>query len=265
MSAVVAPATFSRQYLSVEWTGEREFNYGNIKGIYNTLKDVKEGKVIFVKRSTRSTGKPKALNTVEMLKVASAKLGLGPHTAMQIAEKLYTQGFISYPRTETTQYPKNFNFIENLQIQSSNSTWGQDVSELIRTGISTPKSGHDAGDHPPITPMKCANYNELTGDAWRLYEYIARHFIASLAPDMIHEVITIEVDINSQRFQATCSSVVSPGYTKFLPKGSSLIEQSIPSSLKENDKILISEVKIKDHMTQAPSYLTESGKYLFNC
>lgn len=77
MSAVVAPANFSRQYLTVEWMGEREFNYGTIKGIYNTLKDVKEGKVVSIKKSKKSTAKPKALNTVEMLKVASAKLGLG--------------------------------------------------------------------------------------------------------------------------------------------------------------------------------------------
>lgn len=178
---------------------------------------------------------------------------------MQVAEKLYTQGYISYPRTETTQYPKNFDFMESLQIQTASSTWGADVSELIRNGINPPKSGHDAGDHPPITPMKCANFNELSGDAWRIYDYITRHFLATLSSDMVHEVNTLIIDINSQRFQTTCSNVIDPGYTKFLSKGSSLMEQSIPSTLKENDKVLISEIKIKDHMTQPPGYLTESG------
>lgn len=35
-------------------------------------------------------------------------VGIGPQYAMQLAERLYTQGYISYPRTETTSYPENF-------------------------------------------------------------------------------------------------------------------------------------------------------------
>ncbi|XP_046917236.1 DNA topoisomerase 3-beta isoform X2 [Dermatophagoides farinae] len=258
MSAVVAPVNFSREYLTMEWMGEPEFNNGKIKQIHNSLKDVRRGKIVSIKKTTKTTGKPKALNTVELLKVASAKLGIGPHTAMQIAERLYTQGYISYPRTETTLYPKNFDFTHVLESQRFNNVWGPDVRDLLSQGFSPPRSGHDAGDHPPITPMKAATPAELGGDGWRVYEYITRHFMATLSTDMIHDVVTVIAEIGSQSFRTSCSELKHPGFTKFLPKGSALNEKSIPSLLKENDEILISEIKINNHVTQAPSYLSEA-------
>ena len=39
----------------------------------------------------------------------------------------------------------------------------------------------DAGDHPPITPMKTATESELGHDAWKVYDYITRHFIATVS------------------------------------------------------------------------------------
>jgi len=40
--------------------------------------------------------------------------GIGPQHAMQIAERLYTQGYISYPRTETNSYPENFDLVYGI-------------------------------------------------------------------------------------------------------------------------------------------------------
>jgi DNA topoisomerase IA len=38
-----------------------------------------------------------------------------PHQTMHIAEMLYQSGFLSYPRTESTAYPKSFDFVSVLK------------------------------------------------------------------------------------------------------------------------------------------------------
>ncbi|KAJ6225386.1 hypothetical protein RDWZM_003931 [Blomia tropicalis] len=259
LSAKIASFNQPKQLINVDCTYEREFNCNNIKLIYNYLKNIGEGKVVSVVKSKRTTFKPKALNTVEMLKIASSKLGISPHQTMQIAEKLYNDGFISYPRTETTQYPKNFDLIRILQMLCRSNKWGMLAQDIIDNGIIPPRPGHDAGDHPPITPMKVSNNNQpLMGDSWRLYEYIVQHFLATLALDMVHESTSIEIDINSKIFKTNFSYVSIYGFANYLPKTLSSLVQQNPPLLNVNDKVMVSKIMIKKHTTKSPGFLTES-------
>lgn len=64
---------------------------------------------------------------------------MGPAHAMQIAERLYTSGYLSYPRTESTAYPPGFDFNEVLVAQRRHPTWGEYTSAIMANGFTAPK------------------------------------------------------------------------------------------------------------------------------
>ena len=91
-----------------------------------------------VESSEKKKPRPEGLNTVEMLKHASIYLGLGPHDTMRIAERLYLNGYITYPRTETTSYADNFEFKQVVdKIQGAGNAEAERLRETMRKAIAT--------------------------------------------------------------------------------------------------------------------------------
>lgn len=112
---------------------------------------------------------------------------MSAHDTMKIAEHLYLRGYITYPRTESTTYSANFNFKEILQAHQTHSDWGEYARGLLNGNMVKPKKGVDAGDHPPITPVKSASRSSLGDWEWKLYNFISRNFLASISHDAVYD------------------------------------------------------------------------------
>jgi DNA topoisomerase-3 len=243
--------------IPLEWARERVFDH-QVAHLFAGL--VKQDNFAIVTDCTKSrtkTARPVPLNTVALLKVASNNLGIGPHQTMVIAERLYIRGFISYPRTESTQYPEHFNLREALGMQRSHPIWGDYVSGLLAEGKVKAKKGHDAGDHPPITPMACATEEDLGGNDWRLYDYITRHFIASLSTDAKYDKIKIKFSLGGEFFSYSGKRIISEGFTSLMPWMKSKDEVKI-DMLEKGDQLPVAAVEVKEEQTSPPPYLSES-------
>eukprot|EP00931_Biecheleriopsis_adriatica_P029828 TRINITY_DN17646_c0_g1_i1.p1 TRINITY_DN17646_c0_g1~~TRINITY_DN17646_c0_g1_i1.p1 ORF type:complete len:1244 (+),score=266.91 TRINITY_DN17646_c0_g1_i1:58-3789(+) len=197
----------------------------------------------------KTVKKPVGLNTVQLLKVA---------------EGLYTSGYISYPRTETTKYSATFDLYAALQEQAGHPSWGKTVNYLLRQGsIRSPVSGTDKGDHPPITPMKAAPRDEFSkGKEWRLYDYVARHFIASLMDDAEYDELHYVFDVGGEQFALKCHHVVERGFFYAMPwkaKDNKIeeLDWEMPE-MAEGHQVPVSEVWVSKDMTKPPDYLKES-------
>jgi DNA topoisomerase III len=126
---------------NVKWSRVHLFDKEIVYMFYNDIRQASKAQVVDVVLQQKTKQRPNALNTVELLRAASAGLGLSPIHAMQVAERLYTQGYISYPRTETTQYPANFNFREVVQQQVGSGIWGEPARRLLNGEMQQPRKG----------------------------------------------------------------------------------------------------------------------------
>jgi DNA topoisomerase-3 len=64
-----------------------------------------------------------------------------------------------------------------------------------------PRNGKsDDKAHPPIHPVKIGNKNDLGMDEWRIYEFICRHFLASISKDAIGSETKVDLEMGGERF-----------------------------------------------------------------
>jgi DNA topoisomerase-3 len=143
-----------------------------------------------------------------------------------------------------------------LRDQIHNNPWGEYCKELLAGSRARPKAGVDMGDHPPITPMRAAHPHDLGGDSWRIYEYVCRHFIASVSPDCKFIKSKVTIDLHGESFSVSGKILEDPGWTAIMP-GSGIKEEKVPD-VQQGDELHMSEVKLQAGSTKPPGYLTEA-------
>jgi len=118
--------------------------------------------------------------------VAAARLGFSAANAMRIAEDLYMNGYISYPRTDNTVYPGSLNLNGILEALKGG-VFDKDVAWVQQNRRPTPTRGKkESTDHPPIHPTAAASREALGEERWKVYELVVRRFLATLSPDPVY-------------------------------------------------------------------------------
>jgi DNA topoisomerase-3 len=121
----------NRSYdIQFDWERGRLFDKFISITLLEKVIEAKTGLIKNVASKDRTRLRPQPLNTVEMQKLISKKLKIRSHEAMELAEKLYQKGFISYPRTETQKF-KNENLKKLVDEQRQSEQWGTYVVELL--------------------------------------------------------------------------------------------------------------------------------------
>ncbi|XP_054167102.1 DNA topoisomerase 3-alpha-like [Oppia nitens] len=236
------------------WKRVRLFCELSCLAIMSKVMDNFEAIVTNIQTKRRTKWRPQPLDTVTFERSVSSKLKINAKKAMAIAEKLYTNGFISYPRTETNKFPPELNLVNYTQLQIDSPIWGQFAQRILNNGPN-PRNGNKSDNaHPPIHPTKYAP--NLTGDDKRVYELIVRHFLACLDKDAVGFETTIDICVNEEIFSLSGLRIEEKNYLEIYiyDKWS---DKEIPQ-FSQNERFIPDSIEVTDGQTTAPELLTES-------
>ncbi|MCQ2056426.1 MAG: DNA topoisomerase I [archaeon] len=210
----------------------------------------KEGKVELYECVTKEELRPVPFDTTRM-QVEANKIGIPPVTAMKLAEDLYTGGYISYPRTENTEYPRNLN-LRNILERLKKSDFEEEAAEILAQDNICPSRGkRRTTDHPPIYPTNGASSSRMKGDKWKLYELIVRRFLATVGGNAEAEVTKCVINIANEKFNAEGYVLKKKGWKKYYRKYITNTNIRIPK-LEIGSSVEIRSVLVEEEETKPP-------------
>jgi DNA topoisomerase-1 len=218
--------------------------------VMSIISDAKTGKIVKYEVSTKEEYRPAPFDTT-MMQVEANKIGIPPTVAMKLAEDLYTGGYISYPRTENTEYPKSLSMKGVLE-KLRDSEFKEEVEEILAQEKIIPSRGKKrTTDHPPIYPTAGASSDKMKGDKWKLYELIVRRFLATVGPNAIAEETNCEIDVSGEIFKARGYVQKDLGWKKYYKKYLRTTETHIPK-MSIGDEMTVRSKSLNDSETKPP-------------
>ena len=208
-----------------------------------------------IKESQKIDRAPAPFDTTGFI-VAAARLGLSAANSMRIAEDLYMNGFISYPRTDNTVYPKTLDLNGVLRI-FSHSVFSKDVDWVLAHRRPVPTSGKKSTtDHPPIHPTGIATRESLGDDRWKVYELVVRRFFATLSTDAQWKTQKISFDAGGEPYTTTGGVLVEPGWRAVYPYSEA--RDHVLPVFSEGERLRILDKALDEKQTLPPPRYTQA-------
>ncbi len=224
--------------------------------VFRRVKDATEGVVLaFEQEETRR--RPPIPFSTTLFVAEATRLGMGAATAMRIAEDLYTQGLISYPRTDNTVYPRGLG-LRSLVERFRESPFAEAAEFVLSQPTFRATRGRtETTDHPPIYPTGITDPKKLRPDHAKVYELVVRRFLATVAPDSTGIARTTKVDIRGEKFEGKGQLLTDPGWYRVYPY-SHPEEVPLPP-LAVGQRLPLSAVRLAEDQTRPPKRYTQGS------
>jgi len=235
---------------------DKIWNKEEAQKTFDECKD-KDATVIDVEKKQYKQSPPLPFDTTSLQIEAYKCFGVSPSQTMSLAEALYNQALISYPRTASQKLPKKIGYHKILTGLSKVEGFKKIAQELLSKKLH-PREGKK------IDPAHVAIYptgeipKRLTSQQLKLYKLIVKRFFSVFGNPAIRETMTVTLDVNNHKFLAKGVRTIEPGWMRYYSEFVKLKEQILPE-LKKGQVLKVKDLLFLDKETEPPNRYSQGS------
>lgn len=222
------------------------------------IKRVGKARVVDVKSRTEVLRPPPPFNLPDLQYEAYRIAKISPAETLNIAESLYLDQLISYPRTNSQKLPKTLDHREILKSLSALQVYGKYVSELLKKPLLKSVEGvKDDPAHPAIHPTGYLPRETLKDKEWVIYDLIVRRYLASLSDEAQLRISTYVLRVLDLELVITSQELVREGWLRIYNYKKTGAFKKLQLRLGEEVPIL--DVRVVKTFSRPPTAYTKSS------
>lgn len=248
-------AAIEAMHQTEKFTDEKEAQaiHAKIKG--------KNGKIQAIEKRQQQSQPPTPFDLTTLQTESYRSLKIPPKDTLAIAQELYTNGWISYPRTSSQQLPPEIEYENVLKDLQRNNIYKELALEILGMKPLQPNNGKKTDPaHPAIYPTGIMP--EFSGQGasrqQKVYDLIVRRFLATFAGPATRETNKLIIDVEAEHFIAKGTRTIEQGWYRYYGKHVKLEEEEIPTA-REGQQVKYEKDEIVKKMTQPPKRFTPAS------
>jgi DNA topoisomerase-1 len=182
-----------------------------------------------------------------------------PRVALGIAERLYLDQLISYPRTSSQKLPPSIGYGEVLKGLAQIEAYHAATIELLSSGTLVPNEGRkDDPAHPAIYPTGTALKRSFEPREEKIFDLIVRRFLATFGSTAAKQSDKATIKVGKHRFFLHGSRILEKGWISLYGPYAKYEEVTLPP-LREGQEVTIKKIVLEEKRTQPPPRFNPSS------
>jgi DNA topoisomerase-1 len=175
-----------------------------------------------------------------------------PSRTLKIAQHLYVDALISYPRTSSQKLPSAIDHEAILKNLNKSAKYRQLTTELLSRPQPKPTQGKKEDPaHPAIHPTGNLPQRTLDNSERNILDLVIRRFMAVFAEPALRQTYEADITINGYHFFLRGQQTLKKGWLRFYYPYAKPEEAKLPP-IKEGEQICIRKIVLEDKFTKPP-------------